>query len=86
MPGIPACSAPHRKHSYRMASLQLEVSKDGKGQLEAAGQAVKGERPQLQQSIKTFLNPAPFGRNSTRGEAGHVGEPSEEKPCSTLQG
>lgn len=51
-----------------MASLQLEVSKDGKGQLEAAGQAVKGERPQLQQSIKTFLNPASFGRNSTRGD------------------
>lgn len=36
------CPILHRKHSCSMASLQLEVIKDGKGQLEAAGQAVKG--------------------------------------------
>lgn len=85
MPGIPAGIGYMESVSVspQKAQLQGDFSPIGgqqgwKGQLEAAGQAVKGERPRLKQSINTFQNPphptpASFGRNSSHGKAGRGG-------------
>lgn len=67
------CLVPHRKHSCRMASLQLEVSKDGKGQLEATGQTGKHEEAPAGAEHQSLSKSPSFGRNSSHGETGHRG-------------